>query len=218
MSVKKASKVKREYNNQGIHTKVSITLSIIAIGIMGYLGIRHYAGLGFEGDWGRYALAQSLMGLMGLIGTMAIRSDFNFRFRDFNINTGFFAMITLVGAMVTQVLSQYVLTITNTEQALYYVFSSVCEELFFRLFLINLLLMFDQEKKLTTKLIAVLIAAVGFAAFHQNYYGNIGLLVGVFLGGCVFGIAYILTDDITVPILAHFILNIIATGNWLVTL
>lgn len=218
MVVRKASKARENDPKLGIHSRVSLVLSIIAIAVMGYLGIRHYGGLGYEAAWGKYALSQSAFGLMGLFGTQFLRGGKITHYKDFDINTGFYAMITLVAAMITQVASRFVLSIDTTEQALYYVFSSVCEELFFRLFLIEVFLMLAAKRDLGSKLLGVLLSAVGFAAFHQNYYGDVGLLIGVFLGGVVFGVAYILTNNITVPILAHFALNIIATGNWLVTL
>jgi membrane protease YdiL (CAAX protease family) len=217
MSVRKASKVRNQYQSKGTHTKASFLLSIMAITIMTYLGIRHVLGLGFEIEWGKFALVQGLAwGMIGLFGTQLIKQEpiIPKIFKRFDINTGLFALIVLGIAMVTQVVTQYVFTISNTEQALYYVFSAVCEELFFRLFLIELILQLSQE--LSTKIFAVITESLAFMLVHQNYYNNPGMMAGVFLGGCVFGAAYVWKRDITICILAHFSLNLIATANWLV--
>ncbi|NMB82397.1 MAG: CPBP family intramembrane metalloprotease, partial [Ignavibacteria bacterium] len=98
-------------------------------------------------------------------------------------------------------------------------FSAVCEELFFRLFLISVILkvsVFSNEVFL--KITAVVTQALAFMIVHQNYYGDPGMLFGVFLGGCIFGIAYVWKRDISITIFAHFLLNLIATANWLVRL
>jgi membrane protease YdiL (CAAX protease family) len=220
MSVKKLSKSKKPglFQEELNHTKVSFTLSIIAPSIMLVLGLLHYSNLGFEGNWGKFALTQSIWGFLGFFGSQIIKQEklIPQRFKEFNINTGIYSVSVLAAAMLTQIITQYVFTISTTEQALYYVFSSVCEELFFRLFLINIFLQFSE--KLNIKIIAVITESALFAAVHQNYYSNPGMLLGVFLGGVVFGIAYIWKRDITICILAHFFLNIIATANWLVTL
>jgi membrane protease YdiL (CAAX protease family) len=221
MSVKKLSKSKSKpglFQEELNHTKVSFTLSMIATSIMLFLGLLHYNSLGYEGDWGKFALTQALWGYIGFFGAQIIKNQKIIPkvFREFDLNTGIYSVSVLAAAMLTQIITQYVFTITTTEQALYYVFSSVCEELFFRLFLINVFLQFSE--KLNVKIIAVITESALFAAVHQNYYNDLGMLLGVFLGGVVFGIAYIWKRDITICILAHFFLNIIATANWLVSL
>ena len=81
------------------------------------------------------------------------------------------------------------------------IITPVVEEIIYRGFLINLLL-----KKYSVKL-ALIISSLIFAFFHLRFAG-IGFL---FVYGLFFGYVYYKTNSLIAPILAHFIINFLAS-------
>lgn len=81
------------------------------------------------------------------------------------------------------------------------VVAAVTEELFFRGMLQNIFL--DKWHK---KLLAVLLSAFIFSAIHFQFYG----FVPRFLLGAYFGLLLVWTGTLWIPILAHFINNMLA--------
>jgi len=152
--------------------------------------------------------------------------------RPFELNTALRAAIILAASMATQLISQAALTFSTTEQALYFEFGAVCEEVFFRVLILTFAfkfvpqadqLWYEAETKgasqeyygLKWRVVGkmapfILIQAVFFTALHQNYYNNPAMLISVALGGIILGIFYVWWRDPTANILAHFVLNIFA--------
>lgn len=202
-----------ESNNSNSITRLAFILIVLASGIMMSIGLRN-----LYTDWGAFALFQSMLCLFGYTGYCIIQNKkiIPMEFAPVDFETAFRTLIIFIAAIVTQFITQYTLSISNTEQALYYVFASVCEEVFFRLFLISTVLkLFDT---IYIKLTAVFFQAVLFAAFHVNYYNDLAALAGVLIGGIILGFFYVYYNDITANIMAHFILNMIAAMQFLVTL
>jgi len=205
-----------------VHTIISFTMVGMAILIMLYFGIRHISD---EPDWSKSAFMQFGLGLFGLLGSQLIaqqpvipQSKHNFKLA--NLNTGIRAIMIGFLGMGIQLISKQVFSFTILEQAVYFVFAAITEEVFFRGFILTLFIKLDQTKMKFSpqRLVGVLVQAIGFAAIHQNYYNNLPMLISVFVGGLMLGFVYLIWEDLTANILGHFIINIIAVQNLLVIL
>jgi membrane protease YdiL (CAAX protease family) len=171
------------------------------------------------------AFMQFALGFIGLLGTQLIAQQpiipqGKQNFKSVDLNTGIRAIIIGLLGMGIQLISKQVFSFTILEQAVYFVFAAITEEVFFRGFILNLFIKLDQTKMKfsPTRLVGVLVQAIGFAAIHQNYYSNLPMLVSVFVGGLMLGFMYLIWEDLTANILGHFIINIIAVQNILVIL
>lgn len=198
-------------------TIASVILIVIAVGVMLYIYLRHRVS---SPGWANYALMMIGFALIGFIGTM-ILSQSPMKFAQFNVNTGIRAVILLILCLITQIITQTALSISTVDRALYYVFGAVCEEVFFRVFLLNIFAKISLEGKKQAWIIiagGIVVQAGIFAALHGNYYGNLAMIVAVFIGGLILGIGYVLWTDATANILAHFLLNLIAVQSLLIVL
>ncbi len=110
----------------------------------------------------------------------------------------------------------------------YAILVSISEELFFRGFLICTFLNlrstkvpkdfeFDQASnssnngiKFTELLLVVILQAAIWTLLHVNYYGDLALLVPIFISGTLFGFLYVYRKDIRIPIVLHMFGNLIA--------
>jgi len=209
-------------SKEPVHTIVSFTMVGMAILIMLYFGIRHISD---EPDWSKSALMQFALGFIGLLGSQLIAQQpvipqGKYNFKSVDLNTGIHAIFITGVSMGVQFISQAVFTFTDTEQALYFVFAAITEEVFFRGFILTIFIKLDKTKMKFSppKLIGVLVQAIGFAAIHQNYYSNLPMLISVFVGGLILGFAYLIWEDLTANILGHFLLNVIVVGNVFVIL
>lgn len=217
--VTKATFIEKQRIRKGrFHTRVSFTLVCIASFVMLFIGFKNLGS-----SWGDFAFLQAGFVILGYFGTQIMRNEpiFPKQFAPMEGKTGFQALIVLAAALISQVIvqvvSQIVYSTTPSEQALYFVFAAVCEEMFFRAFLMTTILEIGK-RTIHAKILAVIISSVSFAATHVNYYGSY-VIWGVLLGGIVFGILYLVfNENITSLILGHFALNIIATAQWLVLL
>lgn len=202
-----------------IHTPLSFGIGLLALGILIFLGVRYLrSGDEYGQRWGSYALFQAFLCALGLFVPTYLTEKrlipSQFRARD--PNTGVQAVILVALMLFTQIFLQTWLTyeIATFDRALYLLFAAVGEELFFRLFIMELLEY--TSKSPLGKLIAVPISVTLFTAIHVNYYNNLPALASVFGGGLILAIAYYVWDNITANILAHFYLNAIAVGSLLV--
>jgi len=208
MKVLKA-KPEREINRDRLfHTKISYWLIIIAVLILLAIGIRN---LSDSPEWSQWALLQAGLGFFAFFGLQIFgkRDIIQKEFNPIDLNTILKTVIifTVISAVMTVL--QGLLAISEIEIAFYFVFVSITEELFFR----GLLLVpFRKAKTMGTKIIGVLIQAVLFTVFHVNYWGDTSKLIAVFFSGFTFGIFYVLWDNITANILAHFLWNVIQVG------
>jgi membrane protease YdiL (CAAX protease family) len=165
-----------------------------------------------------YLLYMTVFALTGWIGTQVLYEQPIFApamaTKPLDLDTGVRAAIILAASMATQLISKAALSFSVQEQALYFIFAAVCEEVFFRVLILSVFLKIGDN--LQMKITGVIVQAVAFAAIHQNYYNDPGMLLSVFLGGIVLGIFYVWWRDPTANILGHFILNVIAVQNLLV--
>lgn len=202
-------------------TLVVIIFVVIASTIMFAIGLAHINDVDAYGKaWGQFALLQATFCIVGYVGKQQIDHQPLFpnkqQRKPINSDTGLRAIIIAFAAKVVQTITSYALAINIQEQALYYLFASVAEEIFFRMFLISAITKKNNSVGMQT--VAVVVQASIFAAMHQNYWGSPDILLGVFIGGILLGVFYLMWHDITANIFGHFLLNFIAVASWLVYL
>lgn len=168
--------------------------------------------------WVLYCMMMTLFAAAGLFGVQMLEQQplIPREYTKTTLNTGLRAAIIAIASMLTQFASQMALSFSNREQALYFVFAAVAEELFFRVLIITALLKLKND--LQMKAIAVFVQTIFFTAIHQNYYDNPPMLLSVFLGGLLLGFFFVLWRDPTANILAHFLLNLAAVQTLLVVI
>lgn len=94
---------------------------------------------------------------------------------------------------------------------LYYGSAAIIEEVFFRMFLISL---FDKYNK---KYLGVVFSSILFMLSHLVVYRESPEMLFITLfSGVIFSFYYIGYKDITIPMIVHMIINLIAVGNLLV--
>jgi membrane protease YdiL (CAAX protease family) len=201
-------------------TRLAFLLGLITIEVMQYIYWTH-RNIPEDTAWVAYALYMTLFAAAGLFGTQAIYNQPLFPtdpqdFVPLSLDTGVKAALILAASMITQLIANAALSFTTQEQALYFVFAAVAEELFFRVLLLSLLLKIKAD--LQMKIIAIFLQATAFAAIHQNYYADLPMLISVFVGGIILGIFYVYWKDPTANILGHFCLNLFAVRNLFFTL
>ena len=198
-------------------TKIVAILVMLAAGIMLYLYLA-YRNSPIDAEWANYALMMMIFALSGYAGKLMLDGLplFTTEFTSIDLNTGVRAILILGACIITQLVAQVALSFTSTEQVLYFVFAAVCEEIFFRVLVISMILKIKDD--LPTKVTAVIVQAIMFVAIHQNYYANFPMLVSVFIGGMILGIFYVVWRDATANILAHFLLNLLAVRNLTIVL
>lgn len=204
-------------------TKIDFTLSILAVGILFFIGVRHLD------TYGRINILEGLFALSGIFMIDFIRTnDFVLPYQNYKPFKPVLIIFHTSVMLFSVVLIQFVVirvpfVIDKVELALSIVFASVAEELFFRgVFISGFKKIGDfltPNRRFTIMgIVGVIVSSVFFALIHQNYYDDPNMLLGVLIGGFAFGIGYFIWDDLTSNILAHFILNLIAVGQWLVIL
>jgi membrane protease YdiL (CAAX protease family) len=202
------------------HNPISYLLTVIAIGIMLYIGVKYInSTVVLERSYAQYAF---LFVIFGLIGFFSIdyfdNRKINIYPKKFNeINMFKFVVATgmmFIGGMmidfVTAVTIRYALS--DLDLVLYYIFAAVCEELAFRVFLLNFLIFILTRKSKLPHPIVLIIALLGssiaFMAIHLQVYGsNMPMLVSTFFGGLLLGGGYIIFRDISANMMAHALKN-----------
>ena len=61
----------------------------------------------------------------------------------------------------------------------------------------------------------VVIAGVVFGVYHKGAGSNNAFVVWASFVGCIYGFAFLLTQDVYVPIVAHSSANLFSALNWL---
>ena len=103
------------------------------------------------------------------------------------------------------------LTLTTEDLYMYYVAGAIIEEGMFRMFIVSFFMM-----KTKIKYVGIIISSVIFMVSHWSVYGQSpDMMLAVFLSGVMFGIFYVMSKDITITMIAHIIINLIAVGNLL---
>lgn len=210
-------KIDKSVNSIGpVHTHISYLLAICATIIMAYITIRHWEE---DRSWAISGAMQFGFVIIGLLGTQLSAQQPIFpnpdQFKPINLDTGIRALAITAISMVIQFISQAILSFTVAEEALYFVFAAISEEIFFRVLILGIFIKMDPVKKKFTlaKIFGVVIQAAAFAAIHINYHSNPPMLLSVLIGGLFLGFFYLLWEDPTANILGHLFLNIISVGN-----
>lgn len=211
------------YASKRSFTRLDFMMSIIAIFVLFIIGLRHLD------TYGRINIMEGFFALSGILFIDLIRTErLTLPFRNYKEFKPFPVLLHTTLIFLTVVIIQFVLlripfTIDQVEFALSIVFASVAEELFFRGILISLFKKLGKLVQPTSKysmmgIMGILISGIFFAVIHTNYLGNTAMFLSVLIGGFAFGLFYFIWDDLTANILAHFILNVVAVGQWLVVL
>lgn len=246
VSYKKISRSGNDYFEEPRYlslTKMDLLLSIIAIMVLGVIGMRYLD------TWGRINIMEMIFCLIALISIDPIRTgsaglfkkkENRLEFKPFSLYTLPRFLILFILFFGIQAISQLPFTIENIEKGFSIMFASVAEEMFFRGLIISIFKKMsfrirDPDKKkiwkskllgdfdLNFRPIMVLgfgVQALFFAYIHQNYYGNMRMMIALFVGGFMLAFFYSMWDDLTANILGHFILNIataITSGLFILT-
>lgn len=210
------------------HTNISYIMNFLAIMIMTYFGLRH---LSDDPNWSQSAFMQLGFGAIGLIGIQIAsqqpiipismkKGKIETQFQPMSLETGIRGLAIALLGMAIQFIAAAVYSFTLLEQAVYFIFSAITEEVFFRGFLLTLFFRMDPDKRKYTpfKMFAIVFQAVAFTAIHQNYYNDLPVLISVFIGGLMLGIVYLIWEDLTANVIGHFLINLVAVQNILVLL
>lgn len=229
-SVTKFVKGVEERNVQNMkntgHTVISFYLNIIAFVVMGYIGVKYMnSSNALDRAFSQYAFLLSGFGLLGLFAIDWFDNrQINLKPKKFNeMDTTAFVFVVFI-VFIIAVIIDFVLNVVvrlaldDTDLILYYVFAGICEEAFFRAFLINIIIGIFTRKGKKPRLIvlisAIVISSFAFMMAHLAVYGqNLPMLLSTLAGGFLLGTAYILTRDIGALAVAHGLKNVIGYIN-----
>lgn len=216
-----------------IHTKISFWLGFVAILFEMYLGITYiWSSDSTDRLFGQLTMLEGVFALVGLYAIDLInRKKFRIipkEYSKLDSNTFIRGSILVLSLFLIQFVFQYVpLTVRTWQKAGAIIFAAPAEELFFRGLMIQIFIYVSSifpvasitlRKKSKGKEarelsvvegFGILFSAVLFSFLHVNYYGDIRILISVFVSGLFLGFFYWWFRDITANILAHFILNFI---------
>ena len=203
---------------------LSLLLTIFALMIEVYLIIKY----GVKESTIIYSYILFALGLSGFIGIIVLNKG-DFLNKDFPIkNTwsglryllGIFGLVAIISIMMFIVRTQFRFAFELLDVYFYYLAAAICEEVFFRMFLINLSL-----NKIPNKIMAIAIGVLGsstlFMIAHYSAYGqDPSLMLSMFLGGLIFSAYFLYFKDITITMVGHLLINLIVVylqyGNILV--
>lgn len=218
------------------YSKVSYILTVVAVVVEFYIGFSHINDTdAYSRNFATFAILEGFFALTGLLLIDPLRGQgFDVypkgRFRSITSTTLIVFAITFFLSEFIQIIGQVALTIPDVEFALAIIFASPAEESFFRGFMISAFSSISKsfgfkEYNLSKKIrfsafevIGVIISAVAFMSIHTNYYNSVYMLISIFFSGVVYGIAYMISKDLTGIMLAHLLINILYIGQyfWLV--
>lgn len=223
--IPKSLAIKRRLIKQGKQeivrfSAISLILSVIALVIEGYLTIKYFG----TDPYANYALLLLFLGLIGISGAYWLNPKSLFVLNDYYLKdvekTGQFIvsiLMTILCIAIIQVVlkTTFRLALSLTDLLMYFIASAIVEELFFRMFLVSYF-----KLKTRLKSFGIVISAFVFMLFHiPTYWPSVEMLSAMFLGGCVFGAAFLLTKDITAGMIAHLTINtisfVVSTGGLL---
>lgn len=139
----------------------------------------------------------------------------------------FYAILSYFAIQIVIILiSGAIFQVAQVDVYAFYISAGIMEELLYRGALVMivqfLLAKFTETHKYPAlwgiTVFTAMISGIVFAAVHTRYWGNITMLAITFLGGVSQAIWYQHTKNLTVPILAHAVINFVASGSLLQTL
>lgn len=203
-------------------TPIAILLMIFCFIALTYIAIR-YAG---ESAYSGYSWILILLGLFGLISSILIvlyranvRIVITNPYLDKPLTYIFYVVIIVFANSLFWFIARLRYGLSEVDYFFYFMSTGVVEEIVFRLFLCTLIIatlsLWDKLQKTLINIIAVLLSALIFAGAHIYSYQTIEELAVMFLGGIMFGLFFVWKRDITITMLAHMIINFIATWNFI---
>lgn len=209
-----------QYWKESVHTPLSYWFGVIAVVIQFTLGLRH-----LDSIFGQLCIVEGFFGLSGILFLDFLhgkKSLYPKRFKKIHPDLFIRFVITFGVIAVIQFIFQIIPLITSTEMALAIVFCPVCEEFFFRGILLEPFFKIGKkvpksdrinvwkDKEISYyEIFGIIFSGALFSLFHINYYGNPNLIFMVMFGGSWLAFVYWYWKDLTLVILAHFMLNII---------
>lgn len=198
------------------YTPISLFLKITAIIIMIYLTTKYFG----VNEWGNYTLMFSLMGIFSIVGVVwlnkgniiVLQMDYlkdSFKAVLFGVYIILLVFIIALIMFISQTIFR--LTISTEDMYMYYVAGAILEEGLFRMFIVSFFMV-----KTKLKYLGIVISSIIFMLSHWAVYGQSpDMMLAVLLSGIMFGIFYVISKDITITMIAHIIINLIAVGNLL---
>ncbi len=182
-----------------------------------------------------FSISLFLQGAGALVGMILLNkaNKETFLDKEFPIQTsrqggyylaGIFSLFIL--QMVIQAVAQTVfrLAMETIDIYFYYLAAAVIEEALYRMFLISLIVFIFSKSNTKIPEFVIIFIAMIFSSFvfmtvHFSAYGQRpDLLVAMFFVGVVLSIYYLIFKDITVPMLGHLLINLLATWVMLGTI
>ena len=203
---------------------------LLGVPMLAFLIMKYYG----KDPYGDFAGLLLLLGIIGFIGVLLVSEGKVFKFQNYYLrNSDMFLIFILyiVGLLAILGFIWYILgstlryALSMTELYFYYIGAAIMEEMFFRFFLcgISKNYLIELRNKGRNKipesienLLISIITALVFMLSHWSVYGN--SLIGItamFFGGIMFGMFYLHSKDISITMIAHIWVNIIAVGNLL---
>lgn len=120
-----------------------------------------------------------------------------------------FSLVAVIGVMMIILQASFRYALELVDVYFYYLAAAVIEEAFFRMFFISLFIEKYPNKKIGA-IIGVFLSSFIFMFAHWSSYGtSLSLMLSMFFGGLLFSAYYLAFKDITIPMLAHLIINLI---------
>jgi len=203
-------------------TPIAILLILFCFIALPYIAIR-YAG---ESEYSDFSWFLIFLGVISLIFTLLIvifKRDLKVKitnpYLDKPLTYIFYVVIIVFANSLFWFIARLRLGLSDVDYFFYFMSTAVVEEIVFRLFLCTLitaaLSYFKKLNNVIINIISVLISAFIFAVAHIYSYQTPSELAVMLLGGLIFGLFYVWKKDITITMLAHVIINFIATWNFL---
>jgi len=219
-------------DKESVHTNIGYYLGLVAILVQFIVGIPYlFSNSSFDQSFGEKAILEGFFAIIGLFFTdIFLGSKLRFKPKNFKrihgdmfLRTG----IVLACLVIAQTLTQFVpMTVRDESMALAIIFCGICEELFFRGFIMTFFINMEKDSKsritITKKtsisnieIVGIILSSIGFAVMHTNYYNNPQLIFAIFLSGLCLGFLMVIWKDITALMLGHFLLNLICVSQML---
>lgn len=199
-------------------TPISLFMLLSALLIEFYLTLKYYG----VNEYGDYTLLLLVLGILGFIGIIWLNKGNILVLRMDYLQDGFKAVLFIFYIIILvfiiallMFISQMVfrLTISTEDMYMYYIAGAIIEETVFRMFLVSFFMI-----KTKIRYFGIIISSVIFMFSHWEVYGQSpDMMIAVLLSGIMFGLFYIMSKDITITMIAHVIINLIAVGNILMT-
>jgi len=218
-----------------VFTNITFWLGVLALVVEFIVGYPYFLSTDtFEQEFGQKAIMEGCFALVGLLFIDVIRGNkFKLKpeFRKYEFNSLWRGAIILAVLWGTQMITYFLpMTVSDPQMALAITFASICEEIFFRGFVLTLFikageidrnkinLPFTKRDISVIEIAGIIISSVAFAGIHTNYYNQPSLLIALFLSGVIIGFMFVIWEDLTACIFGHFLLNFIWTvqnyGFW----